>query len=774
MYEFDHKNATPYFKNVATLTLVLCASYGTLYFLIGEPFSIPDGNMFAVILVWLLGHIGGFIAVQCRIPALLGMLIIGAVVVNLPGHIMYAYKPSWSSHIKAFGLATILMRSGLKIDYVKAFSQSPLTVCLLGTIPVILEGFLVSAVFKTMFDMPWLFAAMAGFLLAPISPTVIVTGMLDLQKQHLAEERGIPSIEMASAGVDVVVGIAMYAIFQSLAIQEASGDTNEWFIARGPASIGIGAMSAMVGGLVCGCTSFLNTSWARTAVVFSFGQLFMFIYYSLGMPGAGALAAIGVAGTAAICWTFGIPRVLSTGPNDNHRQVVDHTLATFWIYVMQPLLFCSIGVSINFAKIPGTVIPIAILIIVVGSLCRMLSASLVLQPARLTKGWTTKEVLFVSLSWIPKATVQGALSSAPLDALKMSMPDHDDPRFLQYQAWAYQILGTAVFSILMTAPAGLIIISMLGPRLLAKPKGDENGFERTLRTGGRDSLSHELTTKEVDVFVATERASGALATASMDVTLSAEQLEQKRTFMFALPMDTYNGKPQSRGMQVDPDMIAHSYDMLLHPISEIESTSAFHTNADRWDADAERGGADEDGSTGKVARSKGLFSALGLSTALSAFGRGQGADADSDTVGYGQPYVLVVPPTDANHPKGDVFSGGGGGGGSVGSNGSRGTSGYAGGGADGGGAAGACFVQSGSAGGGGDGAGALDLRRTSPGANLNLLALPLPMRAELESGGGITPGSPHSLALPVMAFEILPPSQPADAGEEAAAGGSRG
>lgn len=47
------------------------------------------------------------------------MLIIGAVIQNLPGNILRAYKHSWVSKIKAFGLATILMRAGLKIDYVK-------------------------------------------------------------------------------------------------------------------------------------------------------------------------------------------------------------------------------------------------------------------------------------------------------------------------------------------------------------------------------------------------------------------------------------------------------------------------------------------------------------------------------------------------------------------------------------------------------------------------------------------------------------------------------
>lgn len=166
----------PDFKNVVLVVLIFAAAYATCYFLFGSPFAVPEGNMFALVLVWALGHIGGFIAVQasarspcafarmhalpraassapcgqlspmhapvppgvlpyplliqpssllpslttqCRIPALLGMLIIGAVFENLPREILRAYKHSWVSAIKAFGLATILMRAGLKINYVK-------------------------------------------------------------------------------------------------------------------------------------------------------------------------------------------------------------------------------------------------------------------------------------------------------------------------------------------------------------------------------------------------------------------------------------------------------------------------------------------------------------------------------------------------------------------------------------------------------------------------------------------------------------------------------
>lgn len=105
--------------------------------------------------------------------------------------------------------------------------------------------------------------------------------------------------------------------------------------------------------------------------------------YQYQMPGGGALAAIGVAGTASICWTFGFPRVFSTGANDNHRSGVDHNLAIFWMYVMQPLLFCTIGTAINFSYIPAVMLPKALLVIAVGE-------------ARILCPWTLNDASFTS------------------------------------------------------------------------------------------------------------------------------------------------------------------------------------------------------------------------------------------------------------------------------------------------------------------------------------------------------------------------------------------
>lgn len=51
-------------RKIASLVVVGCAAYSCAFFIFGAVFVPPAGPLFALILVWLLGHVGGFLAVQ--------------------------------------------------------------------------------------------------------------------------------------------------------------------------------------------------------------------------------------------------------------------------------------------------------------------------------------------------------------------------------------------------------------------------------------------------------------------------------------------------------------------------------------------------------------------------------------------------------------------------------------------------------------------------------------------------------------------------------------
>lgn len=67
-----------------------------------------------------------------------------------------------------------------------------------------------------------------------------------------------------------------------------------------------------------------------------------------------------------------------------------------------------------------------------------------------------KERAFIAFSWIPKATVQAAIGGLALRKAK------EENLSQEYIDWGLAILTTAVFAIVISAPAGAIMINTLG------------------------------------------------------------------------------------------------------------------------------------------------------------------------------------------------------------------------------------------------------------------------------------------------------------------------
>ena len=63
-----------------------------------------------------------------------------------------------------------------------------------------------------------------------------------------------------------------------------------------------------------------------------------------------------------------------------------------------------------------------------------------------------------------QATVQGALGSVPLLLIQSRLTKKAD--YTQYEKWGNEILHATAFSILITAPVGLLVIGLLGKTCL--------------------------------------------------------------------------------------------------------------------------------------------------------------------------------------------------------------------------------------------------------------------------------------------------------------------
>lgn len=71
---------------------------------------LPESSGFALLLIWASAQLGGVAVKQVYLPPLMGMLLSGVILANLPGNLIDDLPDSWSTKIRAGALAVILMR----------------------------------------------------------------------------------------------------------------------------------------------------------------------------------------------------------------------------------------------------------------------------------------------------------------------------------------------------------------------------------------------------------------------------------------------------------------------------------------------------------------------------------------------------------------------------------------------------------------------------------------------------------------------------------------
>lgn len=118
--------------------------------------------------------------------------------------------------------------------------------------------------------------------------------------------------------------------------------------------------------------------------------------------------------THSTLWTNGWPRFLSSGKNPHYGTAVEHHVALFWEWVAEPLLFGLVGTAVDFHYINASTIPKSLLVIISGWAARCPATFFAVMGA----GLTWKERLFVTLTWLPKATVQAVCFSWPCMFIK--------------------------------------------------------------------------------------------------------------------------------------------------------------------------------------------------------------------------------------------------------------------------------------------------------------------------------------------------------------------
>jgi NhaP-type Na+/H+ or K+/H+ antiporter len=384
-------------------------------------------------LMLILGLAANALFNRMKLPGLLGMLLLGIV--------LGPYALNWlspgllaiSAELRKFALIVILLRAGLGISKTE-LKKVGLSAVKFSCIPGLFEGFTIAFLATRLLGFSFIEGGILGFILAAVSPAIVVPQMLHLSETRLGTNKGIPTLILAGASIDDVFAITIFTTFLGL----YSGSQ---------ANIGVqilGIPISIILGIVIGLLSGL-------ALAYSFTRFHMRdtkkVLYILGI----AILLTAIEGwlkdkveIASLLGVMTLGFILL-----EKKPVVARRLSQkfnkIWV-LAEVFLFVLVGAQVNVSVALNAGL-MGALIVLIGLLGRSLGVLIATMGA----GLNWKERLFCTIAYTPKATVQAAIGAIPL-SLGIASGE--------------LILAIAVVAILFTAPLGAIGMQRAAPLLL--------------------------------------------------------------------------------------------------------------------------------------------------------------------------------------------------------------------------------------------------------------------------------------------------------------------
>jgi len=388
--------------------------------------------LFSIALLLLGGMFAGWLCRKLRLPALLGMILVGvlagpAVLDLIDGSIL-----GISSQLRKIALIIILSRAGLTLN-LEDLKKNGRPAVLMCFVPAAFEitGMILLA--PVLLPVTRLEAAVMGSVVAAVSPAVIVPKMIKLMEEGYGVRKGIPQIILAGASVDDVFVIVLFSAFTSLA---QGKEISVISFVNIPVSILLGAVIGMVLGYAL--ASYFQRVGVRDAV-----KLLVFLSGSFLLTAAedGLHTGITFSGLIAVMF-MGIG--LQKKKMDS-AKMLSGKFNQMWVFA-EVILFTLVGASVDISYVSSAGLAAVILIFAV-LVFRMLGVCLCMAGTKLN--W--KERIFCMLAYMPKATVQAAIGGLPM---AMGLP------------CGKIVLTVAVLAIFITAPLGAFLIDATYQKLL--------------------------------------------------------------------------------------------------------------------------------------------------------------------------------------------------------------------------------------------------------------------------------------------------------------------
>jgi solute carrier family 9B (sodium/hydrogen exchanger), member 1/2 len=401
--------------------------------------------------ILLLGFFAGQIARRLKIPALVGMILVGILLRSPAINLINSDILAASGALRTIAVMAILMKAGLGLDKKKLAQQG--TVALrLGFLPAACEALAIAlaAIWIFKFDFPT--GLLLGCIIGAESPAVIVPGMLRLKSLGWGVTKGIPDAILTGSALSNVLLLLVFSLLLKFMLPGGNA------LVKLPFGFTLSAIQVLPIQIICQIVlgvliGFLTArilvvllvkqNWTQNAVqdtIVAANLALLQVVLAEKLPYFSGYLAVMATGFFLIELDAPLARRLRSG------------FDSLWV-VAEIILFVLLGANIQLQVLEKTLIP-GFIILVIGT---VIGRSAGWYLSTLGSNWNWREKLFLLPANSAKATVQAAIGAIPL---------------AQGISGGEIILAIAVLSILVTAPLGAWAIPTFAPKLLAKGEVD--------------------------------------------------------------------------------------------------------------------------------------------------------------------------------------------------------------------------------------------------------------------------------------------------------------
>jgi len=388
----------------------------------------------------ILGLLADGLFRRLGVPGLIGMLAVGLLLGQSGLGLIDPRLLALSGDLRQMALVVILLRVGFGLS-LGTLRRVGRQVLLLAWIPAAVEGITVSLVARPLLGLSWLEAGLLGSVIAAVSPAVVVPLMLRLIEERRGTAKEIPQLVMAAASLDDIAVIVVNGLLLGLLTAQA-GAALPLQLLRLPVGLLLGTAAGAALGwlLIRWIERFGPQANRQVLLILALSLLLLRLQSAINtrVPFSGLVAALALG-------------VVLLELRPQLAQPIAAKLASIWVFA-ELVLFTLVGAQVDLEVAWRSGVA-GLAVLAIGLLARCGAVLACLLGSALSAG----ERLFVMVAYLPKATVQAAIGAVPLMAMQAAgLPT----------APGEIILAVAVLSIVVTAPLGAWLSSLVADRVL--------------------------------------------------------------------------------------------------------------------------------------------------------------------------------------------------------------------------------------------------------------------------------------------------------------------